>query len=67
VSIPRFGRGFSRVFRSDDGWEQRKKFVPALPIIVDEPARLCLDLACIPAEPASVSPGEVIVGPVAKD
>jgi hypothetical protein len=22
------------VFRSDDGWEQRKKFVPALPIIV---------------------------------
>jgi hypothetical protein len=36
VSIPPFGRDFQGigVFRSDDAREQRKKFVPAPPIIV---------------------------------
>jgi len=64
--IPPFGRGFSRhrglpirwVF-----WRAQRHAPPRSGHRLDEPARLSLGNGCIPAVPASVSPGEIIVTP----
>jgi hypothetical protein len=61
VSIPPFGRGFSRhgVFRSDGGWAaQERARSSSRSAHRDIPRH-----GCVPAVPASVSPGKIIVAP----
>jgi hypothetical protein len=49
-------------------WEQQKKFVPALPIIVSmSPLGYPWTLVASLQSPLPLSPGEVIVAPVDKD
>jgi hypothetical protein len=66
TSIPPFGLGFSRhrglpirwVF-----WRAQRHAPPRSGHRLDEPTRLSLGNGCIPAVPASVSPGGIIVTP----
>jgi hypothetical protein len=70
VSIPTFRAGIFKALGSFDPMmvgSSGKVRSCAADHRFDEPARLSLDLGCMPAEPASVSPGEVIVAPVDKD
>ena len=64
VSIPPFGRGFSRpgVYRSDEDLGGERP-IPALPFIVSMSPRAIPRHGCVPAVPASVSPGKIIVAP----
>ena len=44
--------------------KRRKELVPALLIYrLDQLTSLSLGICCVPAEPASVSPGKIIVAP----
>ena len=64
VSIPPFGRGFSRqgVFRSDGGWAAQERVLTP-PFIVSMRPPEYPRHGCDPAVPASVSPGKIIVAP----
>src|SRR6202051_5212065 len=50
-----------RLYRSDAGWQEREKDIRADAVIVDEPNQAIPRHGCIPAEPAAVSPGKIIV------
>ena len=64
VNIPPFGRGFSRhgVFRSDGGWAAQERALTP-PFIVSMSPPDIPRHGCVPAVPASVSPGKIIVTP----
>ena len=64
MSIPPFGRGFSRqgVFRSDGGWAAQERVLTP-PFIVSMRPPEYPRHGCDPAVPASVSPGKIIVAP----
>src|ERR1035437_9805555 len=66
MSIPPFGRGFSRHWGLPIRWvlcRAQRRAPPRSGHRLDEPARLSLSNGCIPAVPASVFPGKVIVTP----
>lgn len=51
-----------RLYRSDSGWQEREKDIRAVAVIVSmSPTKAIPRLCCIPAEPAAVSPGKIIV------
>jgi len=64
VSIPPFGRGFSRhgVFRSDGLWAAQERILTP-PFIVSMSPPGYPSAWFVPAVPASVSPGKTIVAP----
>src|SRR5207302_9231482 len=64
VSIPPFGRGFSRhgVFRSDGGWAAQERALTP-PFIVSMSPPGYPSAWFVAAVPASVSPGKIIVTP----
>jgi hypothetical protein len=64
ASIPPFGAGIFKASRSTDPlriWKQRKEQVPALPFIFSMSPPGYPSAWLRPAEPASVSPGKIIV------
>jgi hypothetical protein len=50
-----------RVYRSDAGWQERGKDIRADAVIVSMSTPSFPRHGCIPAEPAAVSPGKIIV------
>jgi hypothetical protein len=51
-----------RLYRSDEGWQEHEKDIRADAVIVSmSPDQAIPRHGCIPAEPAAVSPGKIIV------
>ena len=66
TSIPPFGGDFQgiRVYRSDVGFlKSAEPKAPRSDYRLDEPIGTIARHGCVPAEPASVSPGKIIVAP----